>query len=215
MLFLGSSFSETSSQQQHNLMEEVISLLSEVLSWPWPKIREGNSVTKTGMGTDLIEPDILFEPIFIQESLITLFQQLYQISHHLSCRYFLTRFETTLPQTILNTLTILGSYSPHSFASTRTHAQHLHRLTSFALNVIQQSYLQAVTSTGGIIDANTIENDTKEKIRIVLLLKTILCTPASGVMVFLPSWSDVVHGMRGLVDVVLEVSLRECFLFRI
>ena len=196
-------------------MEEVISLLSEVLSWPWPKIREGNSVTKTGMGTDLIEPDILFEPIFIQESLITLFQQLYQISHHLSCRYFLTRFETTLPQTILNTLTILGSYSPHSFASTRTHAQHLHRLTSFALNVIQQSYLQAVTSTGGIIDANTIENYTKEKIRIVLLLKTILCTPASGFMVFLPSWSDVVHGMRGLVDVVLEVSLRECFLFRI
>lgn len=63
-------------------MEEVISLLSEVLSWPWPKIRESNSVTKTGMGTDLIEPDILFEPIFIQESLITLFQRLYQSYPH-------------------------------------------------------------------------------------------------------------------------------------
>lgn len=58
-------------------MEEIISLFSEVLSWPWPKIREGHSVTKTGMATDLIEPDILFEPIFIQESLITLFQRLY------------------------------------------------------------------------------------------------------------------------------------------
>lgn len=62
---------------------------------------------------------------------------------------------------------------------------------------------------------NTIENDTKEKIRIVLLLKTILCTPASGVMVFLPSWSDVIRGMQGLIDVLLEVLLETYLLCRI
>lgn len=127
----------------------------------------------------------------------------------------MTRFEATLPQVILNTLTLLGSYSPHSFASTRTHAQHLHRLTAFALSVVQQSYLQAVTNAGGILDATTVESDTKEKMRIVLLLKTILCTPASAVMVFLPSWNEVVRGMRLMIDVLLEVMINVFVLCRI
>ena len=115
------------------------------------------------------------------------------------------RFHTTIPQAIINLLTLLGSYSPRSFASTRTHAQHLHRLVSYALSIFQKPYLQS-RMTEGPIDASDIENDTKEKIRAVLLMKTVLCTKASGVMLFLPSWETVVQGIRSVIDILLQVG---------
>ena len=124
--------------------------------------------------------------------------------------YFVMRFHPTIPQAIVNVLTLLGSYSPRSFASTRTHAQHLHHLVTFALSIFQKPFVQAYLSAypDQTIDTGMIENDTKEKIRAVLLLKTILCTMASGVMLFLPSWANVVQGMRSVIDILLQV----CFI---
>ena len=115
------------------------------------------------------------------------------------------RYHTTIPQAIINLLTLLGSYSPRSFASTRTHAQHLHHLVSYALSIFQKPYLQS-RMTAGPVDANDIENDTKEKIRAVLLMKTVLCTKASGVMLYLPSWETVVQGIRSVIDILLQVG---------
>ena len=57
-------------------VRQALSLLAEVLSWPWPKSKEFRSVTKTGMATDLITPDVSFEPIFIQAPMIQQFQKM-------------------------------------------------------------------------------------------------------------------------------------------
>lgn len=76
MLCLSSSFDDDATQQQEQMLELALSLLAEVLSWPWPKSKEFRSVTKTGMATDLITPDVSFEPIFIQAPMIQQFQKM-------------------------------------------------------------------------------------------------------------------------------------------
>lgn len=103
-------------------------------------------------------------------------------------------------------MTLLGSYSPHSFISTRTHAQHLHRVCDFAFSVIDASYLSAATSQG-ISDVEAVEGDLKEKLRVTVLLKAMLCTQASTVMMFLPTWSSAVQKMLHLVKTLHEVSV--------
>ena len=65
------------------------------------------------------------------------------------CSYFLKRFNSSLPQNIFSVLTYLGSYAPQSFLSTRTHAQHLHRLAAFCLDIIDHPYLEAIQQSGG------------------------------------------------------------------
>ena len=103
-------------------------------------------------------------------------------------------------------MTLLGSYSPHSFISTRTHAQHLHRVCNFAFSVIDASYLSAATSRG-ISDVEAVEGDLKEKLRVTVRLKAMLCTQASTVMMFLPTWSSAVQKMLHLVKTLHEVSV--------
>ena len=76
VLCLSSSFDASATQQQEHMQELALSLLAEVLSWPWPKSKEFRSVTKTGMATDLITPDVSFEPIFIQAPMIQQFQKM-------------------------------------------------------------------------------------------------------------------------------------------
>lgn len=76
VLCLSSSFDDDATQQQEQMLELALSLLAEVLSWPWPKSKEFRSVTKTGMATDLITPDVSFEPIFIQAPMIQQFQKM-------------------------------------------------------------------------------------------------------------------------------------------
>ena len=76
MLCLSSSFDDDATQQQEQMLELALSMLAEVLSWPWPKSKEFRSVTKTGMATDLITPDVSFEPIFIQAPMIQQFQKM-------------------------------------------------------------------------------------------------------------------------------------------
>ena len=75
-MFLSSSFAAAASQQQEQMLELSLTLLSETLSWPWPTPKEFRSVSKTGMSTDLITPDVTFEPIFIQESLLQQLQKM-------------------------------------------------------------------------------------------------------------------------------------------
>ena len=76
VLCLSSSFDASATQPQEQMLELALSLLAEVLSWPWPKSKEFRSVTKTGMATDLITPDVSFEPIFIQAPMIQQFQKM-------------------------------------------------------------------------------------------------------------------------------------------
>ncbi|KAM7454095.1 hypothetical protein BLSTO_05149 [Blastocystis sp. subtype 1] len=191
VMFLSSSFDAAASQQQEQMLELSLTLLSETLSWPWPTPKEFRSVSKTGMSTDLITPDVTFEPIFIQESLL---QQLQKI-------YFLKRRNSSLPQSLFGVLTLLGSYAPQSFASTRTHAQHLHRLVSFCLEVIAQPLLPA-----GEVTAEQVESDNREKMRVAVLLKTVLCTHAADVLVFLPAWQEVTRGVQGMLAVLYQVN---------
>ena len=103
-------------------------------------------------------------------------------------------------------LTLLGSYSPRSFTSTLIHGQHLHRLTLFALDLINDSYLTAWQVANGRLSVDAVENDTQEKIRIALLLKTVLCTNAANVMLYIPSWNQMVAQVEHLAVILHHVS---------
>lgn len=123
------------------------------------------------------------------------------------CSYFLKRFNSSLPQNIFSVLTYLGSYAPQSFLSTRTHAQHLHRLAAFCLDIIDHPYLEAIQQSGGSLNTGSVEGDCREKMRVAVLLKTILCTHASDVMVFLPMWKDLVARVQRMMAILYEVEL--------
>ena len=200
-MFLSSSFDAAASQQQEQMLELSLTLLSETLSWPWPTPKEFRSVSKTGMSTDLITPDVTFEPIFIQESLLQQLQKMWVFRPCVSRSYFLKRRNSSLPQSLFGVLTLLGSYAPQSFASTRTHAQHLHRLVAFCLEVIAQPLLPA-----GEVTAEQVESDNREKMRVAVLLKTVLCTHAADVLVFLPAWQEVTRGVQGMLTVLYQVN---------
>ena len=43
--------------------------------------------------------------------------------------------------------------------------------------------------------------------RVAVLLKTILCTHASDVMVFLPMWKDLVARVQRMMAILYEVEL--------
>ena len=77
LLFIVPTLHHTATQQQQDLFEETLNLLSDILSWPWPKPHEGGAVTKTGVSTDLLEPDVSFEPIFIRNDLLEALQEMY------------------------------------------------------------------------------------------------------------------------------------------
>lgn len=200
-MYLSSSFDASASQQQEQMLELSLALLSETLSWPWPIIKPSQSVSKTGMATDLITPDVSYEPIFIQESLLQQFQKLWVFWPHMSDRYFLKRCNSSLPQSLFGVLTLLGSYAPQSFSSTHTHAQHLHSLVAFCLEIISRPRLPAQ----GDVSADQVESDCREKLRVAVLLKTVLCTRAADVLVLLPAWRDVVQGVQGMLAVLYHV----------
>lgn len=122
--------------------------------------------------------------------------------------YFIERFDNTLPQSVFSVLTLLGSYAPQSFVSTRTHAQHLHRLCDFAFAIVDSPYLEAAARRGES-ELEAVEGDVREKLRVAVLLKTMLCTQASTVMMFLPMWNAVLQRMAQFVKVLHEVRRSE------
>ena len=158
------------------------------------------------MATDLITPDVSFEPIFIQEALLQQLQKLWVFLARVSGSYFLKRCNSSLPQSVFGVLTLLGSYAPQSFVSTRTHGQHLHRLVAFCLDVIDRPLLSSAQREGGLT-AEQVESDCREKLRVAVLLKTVLCTHAADVLVFLPAWEEVVRRVQGMLAVLYEVCL--------
>lgn len=200
-MYLSSSFDASASQQQEQMLELSLALLSETLSWPWPIPKQFQSVSKTGMATDLITPDVSFEPIFIQESLLQQFQKMWVFWSRMRDRYFLKRCNSSLPQSLFSVLTLLGSYAPQSFSSTHTHAQHLHSLVSFCLEIIARPLLPAQ----GDVTADQVESDCREKMRVAVLLKTVLCTRAADVLLLLPAWKNTVQGVQGMLAVLYQV----------
>lgn len=114
-MFLSSSFDAAASQQQEQMLELSLTppLRHAVVAVPTPK--EFRSVSKTGMSTDLITPDVTFEPIFIQESLLQQLQKMWVFRPCVSRSYFLKRRNSSLPQSLFGVLTLLGSYAPQSF----------------------------------------------------------------------------------------------------
>lgn len=55
------------------------------------------------------------------------------------------------------------------------------------------------------ITVDIIETDAKDKLRGVLLLKSILCSPASFVMVYHTSWNTVTQNMLQILTILYNV----------
>ena len=107
----------------------------------------------------------------------------------------------------MSVVTLLGSFSPASFTSTMIHSQHLHRIVSFAQSIVLKEYIQDCIAEGLAISIDSIESDTKDKLRAVLLLKTVLCTHASDVMIYHAAWNQVTQNMYTVLTLLYNVFL--------
>ena len=90
------------------------------------------------------------------------------------------------------------------------HSQHLHRIVALGQNIILNQYIQACMEEGNSVSFDIIDSDTKDKLRAVFLLKTILCTRASDVMVYHASWNQVVQNILQILSVLYSVIQNFC-----
>lgn len=133
-------------------------------------------------------------------------EKLYDFYHPINPSYFIRRLNSSLPQHVMSLVTLLGSFAPSSFTSTMIHAQHLHRIVAFGQSIVLKEYIQECVAEGLHVDIDLIEADTKDKLRAVLLLKTILCTRASDVMIFHNAWNQVIQNMYTILNILYTVS---------
>ena len=166
----GENFNKNASQQHRDMLLEMLDILSEMLSWPWPSQSDARS--RLDVGLTFITPDPSFEPILFKKSLVPF----------LSTLYFANRFDSSLPQALVNILNLFASMAPSSFSSSQNYTLHLLLLCDFVHAAARAPYLQAVEKEGRRIDVAAMEGESWEKLQLFLLLKPVLCTGYAGAL---------------------------------
>lgn len=191
----GESFNKNASQQHRDMLLEMLDILSEMLSWPWPSQPDARSA-RMDVGITFITPDPSFEPILFKKSLVPF----------LSTLYFANRFDSSLPQSIVNILNLFASMAPTSFSSNQNYILHLLLLCDFVHTAACAPYLQAVEKEGRPIDVGAMEGESWEKLQLLLLLKPILCTGYAGALLATPQWSDLKTCIQQLFAQLFQVA---------
>ena len=68
-----------------------------------------------------------------------------------------------------------------------------------------KQYIKDYQQQGLPLSVDVIEADIKDKLRAVLLLKTLLCTHASDVMIYHASWNQVTQNMYTILTILYTV----------
>lgn len=191
----GESFNENASQQHRDMLLEMLDILSEMLSWPWPAQSDARSA-RMDVGITFITPDPSFEPILFKKSLVPF----------LSTLYFANRFDSALPQSIVNILNLFASIAPASFSVPENYTLHLLLLCDFVRVAACAPYLQAVEKEGRSVDVAAMEGESWEKLQLLLLLKPVLCTGYAGALLATPQWGELKASLQQLFAQLFQVA---------
>ena len=191
----GESFNENASQQHRDMLLEMLDILSEMLSWPWPAQSDARSA-RMDVGITFITPDPSFEPILFKKSLVPF----------LSTLYFANRFDSALPQSIVNILNLFASIAPASFSVPENYTLHLLLLCDFVRVAACAPYLQAVEKEGRSVDVAAMEGESWEKLQLLLLLKPVLCTGYASALLATPQWGELKASLQQLFAQLFQVA---------